>query len=122
MKLRIAAFIALMLTISFALTLGRTTPVSGFQSPLALPAFTSPLQTPTASTGFVFQSPLSTPNLRTQYVGKELVATQEAEYVIQVTATRRAAIAKTLMLMDPSTPTPTPVLSPSATAVPAATP
>jgi hypothetical protein len=72
----------------------------------ALPssAFPSPLSTPTlgqiALPGIL--SPLSTPVVRSRYVGRELVLTQEAQYVIEVAATRSAVATRAAATITPT--------------------
>lgn len=108
---------AFLLVVVFAVMLIQTPHTSAFQSPLASPA---PVQAPTATARLEFQSPLASPVFRSKYVGRELVLTQEAQYVIDVSATRhavatlRAATLTSATTLSPTLPahlfqTPTPI-------------
>lgn len=85
-----------------------TTSMSASPSLRASSALISPVNTAMSTPMAVFQSPLAAPGLRSEYVGRELVMTQEAQYVIKVAATRSAVATLTGM---PAI-TPTPMLSP----------
>ena len=81
----IAIIFALLLVALLAATLIETPSTSAFQSPLIS---STPEQARTSQPAF--QSPLATPTFRSKYVGRELILTQEAQYVVEVAATRSA--------------------------------
>lgn len=103
MKLRILAFAVMMLASIIAIASISAIPVSGFQSPLEQPAFISPINAPAPT-----------------YIGKELVLTQEAQYVNQVAATHSAlaTLAWTPTYTLSLTPSPVSSLPPIATTTP----
>jgi hypothetical protein len=116
MKLIIIA-IALLLVLAFAATLAQAISMPAVQNRLTSPESISPIRTPTPEPQLEFQSPLATPTFRINYVGKELVLTQEARYVIEVGATRSAIATLTWTSTPTRTLTPVPLVS--GTAVPA---
>jgi hypothetical protein len=102
--------IALLLVMACAVTLVQAVSVP-IENTLTSPVLISPLQTPASSLEREFQSPLATPIFRINYVGKELVLTQEAQYVLEVAATRSAVATLTWTPTFTVTLTPSPMSS-----------